>query len=191
MEEEIWKDISGYEGLYQISSLGKIKSLEKKKNNGRGFFIQKEKILKLKLNNKGYNYIVLSIKGKKKFYIHRLVGKAFIKNPQNKPYINHIDCNPLNNEFHNLEWCTPQENTNHMVKLKRNIRTEQWIEKIRKSQIEIKGKKVIRIDKNGNIKKYNYLNEVKKDGFSAGCVCNCCKNKKGWYTHQGYIWRYL
>lgn len=189
--EEIWKDIKDYEGIYQISNLGIIKSLEKKRNNKYGSYIQKEKILKDAINNKGYKYIRLTCRKKKKFYIHRLVAEAFIPNLENKPYINHIDCNPLNNRADNLEWCTPQENTNHMINLKRNIRTNIWCKRLKETQIKSKGRKVVRIDKFGGTKEYRYLNEVKNDGFSVGCVCNCCQHKKGWRTHKGFIWEYL
>ena len=88
MSEEIWKDIKGYEGLYQISSLGRVKSLH----------YGKEKILKLNKNNKGYLYIFLNKNGiRKHFYIHRLVAKAFISNPYNYNCVNHKNENTLNN----------------------------------------------------------------------------------------------
>lgn len=185
--KEIWKDINGYDGYYQISNLGRIKSLPKKRNNNNGYYIQKEMILKNHLNNKGYQYVYLSIPIKKKYYVHRLVGIAFIPNPFKKPYINHIDCNPLNNNMKNLEWCTPQENTDHMVSLKRNIRDENWFKrqaKARKKQF----KKVIGTKINGNeVIIFNSMQEAQRNGFNAGGISECCSGKRKF--HKGYLWR--
>lgn len=185
--KEIWKDINGYDGYYQISNLGRVKSLPKKRNNNNGYYIQKEMILKNHLNNKGYQYVYLSVPIKKKYYVHRLVGIAFIPNPFKKPYINHIDCNPLNNNMKNLEWCTPQENTDHMVSLKRNIRDENWFKrqaKARKKQC----KKVIGTKINGNeVIIFNSMQEAQRNGFNAGGISECCSGKRKF--HKGYLWR--
>lgn len=107
---EIWKDIEGYEGLYQISNLGKIKSLTKncilKPSNCRKY--------------KGVNLYKNGITKTKS--IHRLVAIAFIPNPNNYPCVNHIDCNKENNNADNLEWCTYKQNNNHNNhELKRKI----------------------------------------------------------------------
>ena len=116
---EIWKDIKCYEGLYQISSYGRVKSLSRKlryiqSNNGKELFrISKERILNLK-NVKGYNAITLCKNGiNKQFRICRLVALNFIDNPQNKTQVNHIDCNKKNDNVNNLEWVTPSENMKH------------------------------------------------------------------------------
>lgn len=114
---EIWKDIKNYEGLYQISNFGRIKSLAKKRINGTNFYIQKEKIMKPQLKNKRYLGIAL-VKNKiyKNFLVHRLVAEAFIDNPYALPQVNHIDCNKLNNNINNLEWCTQEQNLNHALR---------------------------------------------------------------------------
>lgn len=105
MIEEIYKDIQGYEGLYQISNLGNVKSL-----HTRG----KEKILKPAKNHKGYLTVGLCQQEKQKtHYIHRLVAMAFIENPNNLPQINHKDINPANNTVENLEWCDCQYNIDY------------------------------------------------------------------------------
>lgn len=116
---EIWKDIKGYEGLYQISSYGKVKSLSRKlrylqPNNGKELFrVSNEKILKLK-NVKGYNAITLCKNGiNKEFRICRLVALNFIPNTENKLQVNHIDCNKKNDNIKNLEWVTSSENMKH------------------------------------------------------------------------------
>ena len=110
--EEQWKDIQGYEGLYQVSNLGKVKSLNY-------LHTGKEQILKPGKNN-GYLAVVLCKNGKvKTFKIHRLVATTFISNPLNKPCVNHIDCNPQNNNVDNLEWVTQRENIQYAYKLGR------------------------------------------------------------------------
>lgn len=114
---EIYKDIEGYEGLYQISNLGNVKSLERKviKGNGNGgLYILPERILKPGKGGNGYYLVVLSKDGKhKNKMIHRLVAEAFIPNPDQLQYINHKDENPANNIVENLEWCTPKYNCNY------------------------------------------------------------------------------
>jgi hypothetical protein len=115
--EEIWKDIEGYEGLYQISNQGRIRSLERSVYHPITK-IQKipEKILKPDLR-KGYLAVSLCINGfKKSFLIHRIVAKHFVLNHFNKPEVNHLDGNKSNNYYLNLEWATSSENQIHAVK---------------------------------------------------------------------------
>lgn len=119
--EEIWKDIEGYEGYYQVSNLGRVKSLERSyigPHNSIHFV--KERILKPEIQWNGRLQVRLS-KGcqLRAFKVHRLVAIAFIPNPDNKPYINHLDCDPTNNIVDNLEWCTPKENSQYASKLGR------------------------------------------------------------------------
>jgi hypothetical protein len=106
MSIEQWKDIKGYEGFYQVSNLGNVKN------------IKRNTIRKLKEDNSGYLHCLLSANAvRKTFLVHRLVAAAFIDNPENKPFINHINANRSDNCVENLEWCTQKENINHSRKM--------------------------------------------------------------------------
>ena len=115
--QEIWKDIEGYEGLYQVSNLGKIKSIQYlNRVNNKSY--PRNKILKIIINEKGYLKVDLyKLKKKKRFRIHRLVAQAFIPNPNNFPEINHINGNKQDNSINNLEWCTHSYNMKEAYKL--------------------------------------------------------------------------
>lgn len=115
---EIWKDIIGYKGLYQISNLCRLKVLTKTVYaTGKKPYEQKESILGGSLNNNGYLVFTLYKNKKKKGYpAHRLLALHFLPNPENKPQINHIDGNKLNNSLNNIEWCTIKENAVHAFK---------------------------------------------------------------------------
>lgn len=115
--QEIWKDIKGYEGLYQISNLGNVKSLERISYNKYGKISNRitDRILKPESNKGKYLQVSLYNKGKRKvYYIHRLVAIHFLENKENKKEINHIDRNTHNNNLKNLEWVTPKENMRHL-----------------------------------------------------------------------------
>ena len=118
---EIWKDIPQFEGLYQVSNLGNIKSFRKSTKYG----CQEEFILKNSVSNNGYCQVTLYTgQLRRKFLVHRLVAKAFVSNPNNLPQINHIDENPLNNRADNLEWCTAKYNNNYGTAKFRSILTK-------------------------------------------------------------------
>ena len=120
-QNEIWKDIKGYEGLYQISNYGRVKSLYSW--NGHRH-VKDNKILKCShsrpSSKKSYQRSIVKLykNGKKKNYkVHRLVAEHFIPNPNNYKAVNHLDCNPMNNKVTNLEWCTQKHNFEHSRKM--------------------------------------------------------------------------
>lgn len=118
MEKEIWKDIVGYDGLYQVSNFGNIKSKERIVKNGNRVFLKKEKILTPFLQKTGYLTITLLKDNKiKSHYIHRLVAITFIKNNFDLEQVNHKDGNKINNNANNLEWCSRSDNIKHAIKI--------------------------------------------------------------------------
>lgn len=162
---EIWKDIEGYEGLYQVSNLGNIKSF----CNNKTIILKQTNICKY-----GHKKVTLCKNGVKKVMtVHRLVAKAFIPNPDNKPEIDHIDTNPSNNRVDNLRWVTSKENTNNpLTKIKQNRHI------------------VMQYDKEGNfIQSFDSLHEANdKTGIYHGLISLCCRGKSR--TAGGYVWRY-
>lgn len=113
LPKQIWKDIKGYKGKYQVSNTGKVRSMNYR-NTGKG------KLMKLGIRNAGYLQLGLYKDGKYKYYlVHRLVAEAFIPNPNNLPQVNHIDENKTNNCVWNLEWCNAKYNSNYGTRLER------------------------------------------------------------------------
>lgn len=175
--KEIWKPIKNYEGLYEVSNLGRIKSLPRR---GTG---NQEKILKPKTTKFGYYEIVLIRHyNRKSCKVHRLVAETFIPNPQNKPYINHKDFNGLNNHVDNLEWCTPKENTIYSRQRNRFINSD-----------NLKKKKIAQYDLNDNlINTWNSITEASiLLNIDKSHIGACCKQKKHYNTAGGYKWRYV
>lgn len=113
MNKEIWRTIEGYNGMYQVSNLGNVKSLR----------FGKERVLKTAFDNNGYHRLGLYKDGKvKKWYVHRLVCEAFIPNPDDKPCIDHINTDRTDNRVENLRWATVKENQNNpLTILKRKV----------------------------------------------------------------------
>ena len=176
MQEE-WRDIGGYEGLYQVSNLGRVKSLNYKHTGI-------EKILKPSVDKKGYLFICLyknSVK-KRNFKIHRLVAEAFISNPNNLPQVNHKNEIKDDNRVDNLEWCDAKYNNNYGTRL------ERVAEKTTNGKLS---KPVLQINPNTNevIAEFPSINEVERQlGFGENAIIHCCKGRTK--TSCGFKWQY-
>lgn len=157
MRAEMWSDIPGYEGRYQVSNHGCVRSLPyvRYQKSSHGTMMHKKysgKMMTPTDNGNGYLMICLSDGGSRKsFYVHRLVADAFIPNPMRLPEINHIDYDKSNNDFLNLEWCTRLENIHHALprmekpraKCKRTMTGEKYITRRKgKWRFSIKRKKI-------------------------------------------------
>lgn len=202
--EEIWKDIEGYEGLYQVSNLGRVKSLERKCKVLNGYRTVNERIRSLNKNRYGYITVSLNKNNKTKICtIHRLVAIAFIENPENKIQVNHIDGDKSNNTVDNLEWVSQEENMQHAVNtgllkfteernykissaLKYKNKTQSHRENISKST---KGKKHYYKNKHPKSKSvicittgeiFKSMSEAaKKYNINTGSkICECCRGKR-------------
>lgn len=185
--EEIWKDVKGYENLYQISNTGKIKSLERYKNNHSKKQLVKEKIRKQIVSKTGYYTCMLNKNGKNKlFKVHRLIAEAFIPNPNNYPIINHKDGNKLNNDISNLEWCNYSHNGKEAYRLGLIKNNTYGIKKYNNS-LKIK---VNQYDLNGKfIKQWESISDIQKElNYATTNICRCCKGT--YKTAYGYIWKY-
>lgn len=119
--EEVWKDIPGYEGAYQVSNFGKVRSLDRISHNGKHY---KGRVLKPVPDGVGYQQVFLRKESKtKRFYIHRIVATVFLANPDNKPQVNHLnETQKWNNRVDNLSWATPKENANWGTRNERSNR---------------------------------------------------------------------
>ena len=169
-EEENWKDIKGYEGLYQVSDRGRIKTLANDK-------YRKEKIRKPRKGGKGYMMISLTKERITKHkQVHRLVAEAFIPNPDNLPQVNHKDEDPTNNNVENLEWCTLNYNLNYGTRMKKVV------EKLSRqtAQYSPDGKL---------IKVWPSLREIQREtGYCQSSISMCCNGK--YKQAYGFIWTY-
>lgn len=125
---EIWKPIKGYEGLYEVSNFGQVRSVDRYVRFGRWgddqTRLRKSKLLSLKEDFGHYRVTLFKESKRKLFFVHRLVAEAFIPNPYNLPVINHKDENGHNNRVDNLEWCTVKYNVNYGTSIKRSIQTK-------------------------------------------------------------------
>lgn len=185
--EEIWKDIKGYEGRYEVSSLGNVRTVKRFVKNKNGMRLVKSHILKSHIDEKGYCKIFLRKEDSGKNivnYVHRLVAEAFISNPNDYPCIDHIDTNKSNNNVSNLRWVTHIMNMNNP--LTKNKMSGRLINNEKRS------KEVIQYSVDGVfIKKWPSLNEVERVlGIKCGRISGCCNHKPKHKTAGGYKWEY-
>ena len=182
--EERWKDIENYEGLYQISDIGRVRSLEREVWNGRVYYLIQGRVLKFYLE-KGNRYFTVGLWKDGKCItnrIHIIVGKHFIANPEGKPEINHKNGDKTDNRVENLEWVTAKENSQHAIKTGLNT---QGISVI---GINLETNKRIIFSSMSDAARY-----LRKNGYSkagSGDISSCCSNKKGNYSAYGHKWEY-
>ena len=185
-ELEIWRDLPDYEGIYQVSNLGNVKSLDRIDASGHS---RKGFIMKQKINNKGYFSIALCKNGKYKFYqVHRLVAQTFLPNPNNLPQVNHKNEDKTDNRVENLEWCTIEYNCNYGTRNERAGLSNSIAQSGKDKPY--KYKKIIQLDVDGNIiKQFCSIKQaveelnIKQPNISS-CLIGKCK------TTGGYKWQY-
>lgn len=177
---EVWKDIKGYEKLYQISSLGRVKKLTSSDSIGR---IKLTRIMSIQ-ENRGYLKIRLSKNNiRKNYLIHRLVAIAFISNLEDKIEVNHIDGNKLNNQVDNLEWVTSSENQLHAYKTGLDKPTT-------KARNDYRSKPVLQILNGNIINEFPSVGEAqRRTGFCQGAISSCCRGHQK--IAYGFVWKYL
>ncbi len=177
---EIWKAVKGYEGIYEVSNFGRIRSLDKeitfKDGRRRKFY---GRILRTNtLNNSGYVTVGLHDHGHQISYLlHRVVAEAFVENPNNYSEVNHIDQNKMNNSSDNLEWCTHKENVNHGDEIERGSQKQR--------------KSFRQLDMDGNvIKLWSGFKKMQREtGYQRKSVYECCTGKRD--SYKGFRWEYV
>lgn len=167
---EIWRPIKGYEGLYEVSNMGRVRSLNYRHKIGN------VQIKKLTKDNNGYLRVNLGL-NKIDRLVHRLVAEAFIPNddPEHKTQCNHINEDKLDNRACNLNWMTPKENVNWGTGIKRSVQNRQKPIK----QLTLDGALVAI---------WSSMMEAQRNGFTAAAICKCCNGKIK--THKGFKWQY-
>lgn len=186
--EEIWKDIKGFEGRYQISTLGRVKSLQRTVKAGKGTRIIDECILVPHYFLNGYQRVSLRKHPKRYWYnVHRLVAESFIANPNNYKIVNHIDSNPSNNRIDNLEWCTQSYNVIHSYKSGKAKATAGCF---KKGSIPHNRRKVNQYTKDKQfIRSYISIREASNlTNINEGAIQNCLL--KITKSSGGFIWEY-
>lgn len=180
---EIWKQITGFETLYSVSTKGRVKSFGKGKSTNPKNNV--ERIIKPSVGRGGYEKIKLFKDGKRHYFsAHRLVAETFLFNPENKKEVNHKDGNKLNNCADNLEWCTPSENQIHAF--------EMGLQKRRFGKDNSCSKRIIQLTKEGEfVREWESINQAKKElGYNSMGIIKCCKKEKRYKTAYGYKWQY-
>lgn len=172
---EEWKEIPGFEGIYEVSNFGRIRTV----SNGRGRIIHEKKPTPTK---KGYMLVQLWSKNKRiAKFVHRLVAEAFIPNPNNLPQVNHKDEDKANNHVDNLEWCDDKYNVNYGTGLERAR-----LNRLNKGKCRKIGQYTM---DDVLIREYQSIAEAARNGFTLSSIVSCLKGKRK--KHKNFKWKYL
>lgn len=178
--KEIWKPVVGYEGFYECSNMGRIRSLDRTIITKTGLCRKmKGKLITIITDNNGYGKVILSKNGVQKInLVHRIVAQAFILNPYSKPEIDHINTNRSDNKVSNLKWVTRKENVNNPITIK----------KLKHS----KNTPILQFTKDGIlVKKWDSIIDAGRTlGIEKCSIVGCCKNRPHYKTAGGFIWKY-
>lgn len=194
LEGEEWRPVVGWEDRYMVSSFGRVASIYKPIIRIDGAHHHSEqKLIKgftQKMKRGTVSYVQFSFKKDGKRYhipLHRMVAMAFISNPNNYPYIDHIDGDGLNNRVDNLRWCTQKMNMRNEVTFDRFLQAMAERKGVSNTKLAVP---VVQLDMQGNyIKTYPSMADCRVDGFQHSAVCRVCKGTKPQY--KGYKWMYL
>lgn len=186
--EELWKDVVGYEGYYQVSNSGRVRSVDRLVKGCYGSLQhRKSVILSAAINTAGYYSVVLTKNARGRMYrVHRLVAEAFLPNPKNLPVVNHKDEDKLNNSTENLEWCTYSYNTTYNKSMQKRITTRNL------NNSHGCEKRVYQYNTNLQlVKVWKSLMEVSRElQLPWGNIAKCCNGVKYRHTAYGYKWSY-
>lgn len=187
LEGEEWKDIPKFEGIYACSNYGRIFAYEREWTHNGHIRKKNARLLNVNTKSKNISYQIVNLyhKGKQHLHaIHRIVATLFVLNPNNYPFVDHIDCNPKNNIYSNLRWVTYTMNNNNPITKERisSSHTGQYNNKIMSTP-------VVQLMENKLIHIYPSTQEAQRNGYWSGHICKCCKGKA--LTHKGYKWMYL
>ena len=177
LDGEEWRDVVGYEGRYLVSSHGRVV--------GTPINRKTPKII-LQRSNECYRYLSVVLWGNDKKYhshfVHRLVADAFIPNPNNKLYVDHIDTDASNNKASNLAWATQHENLSNPLTRSRRVGSKHNITPPNR-------RKIVQLKNGCVVKVYEYISAASKDGFSESCIIRCCQGLLKHYKQ--FQWMYL
>lgn len=192
--QEIWKDIKDFEGMYQVSNLGRVRSVDRFDSMGR---LHKSNIKAMRDNGNGYKTVQMYKDNKPKIgYVHRLVATAFIENPDNKPEVHHIDSDRSNNKLENLQWVTSKENNNFPEHIKSMNKNPNWLKNSKSAMAKAREKAMVvnsyrtKFIRGGISLEFSSLAEgARQLGLDRGC-CTRVANGKQKHTH-GYKVEYV
>lgn len=183
LEGEIWKDVVGYEGHYKVSSKGRVMSLARNIDNGVSIFYSQPTLLMQYISSTGYCIVTLSKNAVcKKLRVHRLVAIAFIDNPENKQYIDHINTIRTDNRIENLRWVTRSENALNPITRKRNSNCH-------KGKLTWNSKRIVQIKNNEVIRVCDSSRQFLQYGFSQSAIIQCCLKRRT--HHKSFTFMYL